>query len=77
MANHDASFTPGSLVRFGSLDFLATGEGIELIPLLVWPARPPIPGSTAGKRRAERAPVGLPQRGGSTWNIEQLRRFYP
>src|SRR5688572_23322099 len=47
MASHDTSFAPGSLICFGSLDFLATGEGIELIPLLILPARPAIPGSAA------------------------------
>lgn len=48
MASHDTSFAPGSLILFGSLDFLATGEGIELIPLLVLPARSAIPGPAAG-----------------------------
>ena len=48
MANHDISFAPGSLIRFGSLDFLATVEGIELIPILVLPARPAILGPAAG-----------------------------
>ena len=38
MANYETSFASGSQVHFGSLNFIATGEGITLIPFPVQPA---------------------------------------
>jgi hypothetical protein len=39
MASHDANWTPGAHVRFGSLDFIVTNEG-ELVRALA-PQTPP------------------------------------
>ena len=60
MASRDASFTPGSLIRFGSLNFLATREGIELIPLLVLSAHPVTSGSAPGMVVSRRARTTRP-----------------
>ena len=57
MANRDSSFALGSLIRFGSLDFLATGEGIELIPVLVLPARHAALGPAARTAASGRSPT--------------------